>query len=532
VLRQLPGASFWDQLVAARQLTGGLALAACHLLQTILFLCAWWLVGRGAMTGNLDRAWLAGWALILLTLVPLRMLTVSLQGRLVIGVACLLKRRLLAGVLRLDLEQTKLEGVGMLFGRVLEANALEALMLGAGLRAVLATVDLALTVWVLANGAGGGWHAALFVLWTALTVLMVWRLWRRIDTWTTARLRLTHDLAERLVGHRTRLAQQPAAAWHEGEDELLDAYLQASLGMDRVTPWLAQATFGWRVVGMLGLALPLVAGTSSPVALAVAIGGVLLGAQSLAGFAMGIHSIGLAAIAWRRVAPVFRAAATGAWSEAVPPPAPAEPGGAGAMVVAARDVGFTYGGRGRAALAGVNLAVRSGDRLLLVGPSGGGKSTLVSLLSALRQPDTGLILCRGLDLATLGDEAWRRTVATAPQFHDNHVLSETFAFNLLMGRRWPPREEELREAEELCRELGLGELLDRMPSGMMQMVGDTGWQLSHGEQSRLFVARALLQDADLVILDESFGALDPVNLKRAVDCAWRRARTLLVIAHP
>jgi ATP-binding cassette subfamily B protein len=64
------------------------------------------------------------------------------------------------------------------------------------------------------------------------------------------------------------------------------------------------------------------------------------------------------------------------------------------------------------------------------------------------------------------------------------------------------------------------------------MVGESGWQLSHGERSRLFIARTLLQDADLVILDESFGALDPENLYRALQCVLNRASTALVIAHP
>ena len=71
-----------------------------------------------------------------------------------------------------------------------------------------------------------------------------------------------------------------------------------------------------------------------------------------------------------------------------------------------------------------------------------------------------------------------------------------------------------------------------MPGGLMQMVVETGWQLSQGERSRLFLARALLQNAELVVLDESFAALDPENLRQALECALRRAKTLLVVAHP
>jgi ATP-binding cassette subfamily B protein len=90
----------------------------------------------------------------------------------------------------------------------------------------------------------------------------------------------------------------------------------------------------------------------------------------------------------------------------------------------------------------------------------------------------------------------------------------------------------MKEAEAICRELGLGDVIDRMPSGFQQMLGENGWQLSHGERSRLFIARTLLQNADLVILDESFGALDPESLQRAARSVIKRAPTLMVIAHP
>jgi ATP-binding cassette, subfamily B, bacterial len=121
---------------------------------------------------------------------------------------------------------------------------------------------------------------------------------------------------------------------------------------------------------------------------------------------------------------------------------------------------------------------------------------------------------------------------TAPQYHENHILSASLAFNLLMGRPYPHSSEDLQDARELCVELGLGSLLGRMPSGLDHIVGETGWQLSQGERSRVFLARALLQDADLVVLDECLAALDPYNLRQCLECVRRRAKTLMVIAHP
>lgn len=108
----------------------------------------------------------------------------------------------------------------------------------------------------------------------------------------------------------------------------------------------------------------------------------------------------------------------------------------------------------------------------------------------------------------------------------------TLAFNLLFGRGWPPQPADLVEAERLCRALDLGPLLGRMPAGLFQIVGETGWQLSHGERSRLYIARALLQRGDVLILDESFAALDPERLRHCLAFVLQEASTLIVIAHP
>jgi ATP-binding cassette subfamily B protein len=134
--------------------------------------------------------------------------------------------------------------------------------------------------------------------------------------------------------------------------------------------------------------------------------------------------------------------------------------------------------------------------------------------------------------SVLGAVEWRHRVGAAPQFHDNHVIGANLAFNLLLGRRWPPRAQDFADAEQVCRKLGLGPLLDRMPAGLQQQVGETGWQLSHGERSRLFIARSLLQSLDARVLDESFAALDPETLDEVMAAVLERPEALVVIAHP
>ena len=95
------------------------------------------------------------------------------------------------------------------------------------------------------------------------------------------------------------------------------------------------------------------------------------------------------------------------------------------------------------------------------------------------------------------------------------MYAAPLSFNLLTGKTWPPSPEDLKEAGQVCQELGLGPLLSRMRAGLSEMVGDSGWQMSQGEKSRVYLARAILQGAPLVILDESFAALDPKRWESA-----------------
>lgn len=533
LVRLPPGASFWFQARQAgllRELVGFIgAFAAGY----ALLLGSWWALGLGALHGRLAADWLLAWGLLLVSLLAPRLVSVWSQARLTAGFGVLLKRHLLAGALRLQPEEIRRDGAGQLLGRVLESEAVEFYALQGGFLAVGAVIELAFSAFILSRGAGGGLHVALLGAWTLGLAALGWRYFDQRCRWTEDRLALTHQLVEGLVGYRTRRAQERREDRNEEEDLRLSGYLERSRRLDR---WqgrlLALVPRGWLLLGFCGLGPAWVAADSSLPRLALALGGVLTAYRAFQKLSEGFGHLSGAWISWRQAAPIFHAASRSeeAGAESVPPPR--RDGRDGCTLLEARDIAYYHEGRRRPAIDGCSLTLAAGDRVLLEGPSGGGKSTLASVLNGLRQPTSGLLLLDGLDRYSLGAETWRHRVAVAPQFHENHVFTETFAFNLLMGRRWPPRTEDLAAAETLCRELGLGDLLIRMPAGLQQVVGETGWQLSHGERSRLFLARALLQGADLVILDESLAALDPENLDLAISAALKRAPTLLVVAHP
>ncbi len=559
LLRISPGASIWKQARHARIHRPLSTLVLLHFIQQALSIAGWFVIGRGVFQGHFDQGWLAAWVILLLSGVPLQVLLNDAQSELSMGSGAIIKQRLLYGTLRLDPEEIRHQGMGQFLGRVMESEAVEMLALSGGFSAVLSVVELGMAAAILAQGEGGALHAALLGVWALITLFILWRYFLNTRAWTTAYRSMTNDLVERMVGHRTRLAQEDRRHWHDEEDQALDQYLRLSENLDRMGIQLnAFITRGWLIVGLAGLVYPFIADPTQTVRLAVGLGGILLASQALNTLVGGVQSLTGLAIAWEQVGPLFHAAARPRDSQALDfifkpgrdsknssgdKSSPEEYGRQSdqnapairygqEVVLAARDVVFRYRPQGQPVLRDCSLQIYHGDRVLLEGPSGGGKTTLAAVLTGLRRPEAGSLLLWGYDREILGGEEWRRRVIMAPQFQENHVFADTLAFNLLMGSRWPPQGEDLQEAEMICQELGLGELLERMPSGMQQMVGENGWQLSHGERSRLYIARTLLQRADLIILDESFGALDPENLHRALQTVLERAPTLLVIAHP
>lgn len=508
-----------------------------HVADVLFLIAIWWLIGRAILQGRLDYGWLAAWTLLLITRIPLGLLIVYFQGRVALTAGTIVKRRLLAGSLSLRPEEVRRKGVGQLLGQVIESEALESLALGGGMSGVMAIVEIAFAIAILAGGAGQPWLGSLLALWFVVAVLLSWRYIKTRKGWTEARLGITHDLVERMAGHRTRIAQEDPEKWHEQEDEEVRRYADLSRAMDRRQAFLAASIpRGWLILSLLCLAPTVMSGNADPTRTAVALGGMLLALGALKTLARSLTYLGSAAIAWRQVKPLFEAAARaevkGLPDFAIPRASAEFTAAPAAALLGMHDVSFAHDGRSEKVLDRCNLQIFRGDHIRLEGPSGGGKSTLAWLLTSLRTPQSGLVLLEGLDLHTLGTKTWRRKVAAASQFHENHIFTGSLAFNLLMGRRWPPRAGDLKEAETVLCELGLGDLLDRMPAGLFQQVGETGWQLSLGERSRIFLARALLQASEVVILDESFGSLDPDTLRNSMQCVKNRAETLVVIAHP
>lgn len=529
LVRMPPTSSFLAQARRAGVLRRFGVLVAAEIALLMIMSLGWSLLGGGALGGSLDRGWLYAWALLLVTMVPVRLIVSWVSGRLAIDVGALLKQRLLAGALALESDDVRSRGAGQLYGRVVESEAVESLALGGGIVGAIAILEILSSALILSAGAAPGAHLVVLALTILIAAIIALRYAREREAWTVARVTMTHDLVERMVGHRTRLAQSPADSWHAGEDASLARYLDRSARLDRLGLTLGNVVSrGFLAAAIALLAPAFVGGAATPTKIAISLGGILMARSALARLTSGARDVIGAMIAFREVAPLFNAQ----------PPEPSHPDAAlttlegQGSIIEAHELGFRYPTRVAPVLRGLSMRVQAGDRILIEGPSGAGKSTLGALLSGLREPTSGLLLLGGLDRRTIGRKGFRRRVASAPQFHDNHVLSNTFAFNLLMGRSWPPSNADLQLADTLCRELELGPLLDRMPAGLMQMVGETGWQLSHGEKSRLFMARALLQGARLVVLDESFAALDPETLSKSLKCVFQRAESLVVIAHP
>jgi ATP-binding cassette subfamily C protein CydD len=203
------------------------------------------------------------------------------------------------------------------------------------------------------------------------------------------------------------------------------------------------------------------------------------------------------------------------------PPSPAR------VPVRFERVAFRYPARPALVLDALDLELIAGETLALVGESGAGKSTVVALLLGLLEPTAGRIIVGGVDLAVVRPDAWRRRVAWVPQ--RPVLLRGTVADNIRAGR--PSATE--RAVRDAATQADADAFVRSLPSGYETLVGDGGRPLSPGERRRIALARALLRDAPLLILDEPTADLDPVSVDHLAGAIRRAAagRTVLLIAH-
>jgi ATP-binding cassette, subfamily C, bacterial len=190
-------------------------------------------------------------------------------------------------------------------------------------------------------------------------------------------------------------------------------------------------------------------------------------------------------------------------------------------------VSFGYeGAAGEAVLQDVALEIPAGRTTAIVGPSGGGKSTVADLAVGLLTPDAGRVLVDDVALEGARINAWRRRIGYVNQ--DTFLFNDTIRQNLLFVRP-EASEGELREALEAAS----ASFVESLPEGLESVVGDRGVRLSGGERQRIALARAILRRPVLLVLDEATSALDPEN-ERVIQAAIERMagrQTILIIAH-
>jgi ABC-type multidrug transport system fused ATPase/permease subunit len=191
-------------------------------------------------------------------------------------------------------------------------------------------------------------------------------------------------------------------------------------------------------------------------------------------------------------------------------------------------VSFRYPGAAQDAVRDVDLTIRRGEIVALVGPTGAGKSTLADIVLGLLEPTAGRVLIDDYDLAQ-GARGWQRLIGYVPQ--EIYLANDALAANIAFG--FPPEEIDYNRIERSLALAQLDGLVGRLPDGLETRVGERGVRLSGGERQRLGLARALYLRPTMLVLDEATSALDN-STEAQISSTFRSLHgtvTMLVIAH-
>lgn len=212
--------------------------------------------------------------------------------------------------------------------------------------------------------------------------------------------------------------------------------------------------------------------------------------------------------------------------DAKPLPQPAAPKKAKDASVELSHVTYSYDGQ-KNAVEDVSLSIPSGASVALVGPSGGGKSTLAGLVARFFDPQQGSVRIGGVDVKDIGKEELMDTVSFV--FQNSRLIKASIFENVRLGRPDATREE-VRRALEAAQ---CSDILEKLPQGMDTVIGTGGVYLSGGEQQRIAIARVMLKDTPVVILDEASAFADPDNEYRVQQAfsALSKNKTVILIAH-
>lgn len=192
-----------------------------------------------------------------------------------------------------------------------------------------------------------------------------------------------------------------------------------------------------------------------------------------------------------------------------------------------KDVSFTYDGAHSPALSHVSFTAEAGQTVALVGPSGGGKTTAASLIPRFRDATSGTVTVGGADVTQMDPHVLMDQVAFV--FQNDHLFKTSILENVRAARPNASREQVLSALTAAqC-----GDIIEKLPDGVDTQIGTEGTYLSGGEQQRIALARAILKDAPIVVLDEATAFADPENevLIQKAFAALTKGRTVIMIAH-
>lgn len=191
------------------------------------------------------------------------------------------------------------------------------------------------------------------------------------------------------------------------------------------------------------------------------------------------------------------------------------------------NVSYRYPCANADALSDINLEIAQGEHIAFVGPSGGGKTTLARLIARFADSTTGRINIGGVDVKCIEQKELMEAVSFV--FQDSHLLKMSIYDNVRMGKKDATRQEVL----DALKNAQCEDIIEKLPDGIDTVIGSNGTYLSGGEAQRISIARAMLKNAPIIILDEATAFADPDNEAKVQEAFSRlsRGKTVIMIAH-